>query len=124
MGRRRKLKGVAHDIAHHAASGLSDLSPHVAKVIRKAGLETTTIEILHPSPYPTGVTEHGPLRLALRALHETTVSLLGKQGFAPADITSITLQATPAPSDESGYMLMTQTTIVTVTGQTYVSKWL
>jgi hypothetical protein len=42
-----RLSGVAHDIAHHAASGLSDLSPHMAQVLRMAaiGLQLSNLSI-------------------------------------------------------------------------------
>jgi hypothetical protein len=123
MGRRRKLKGVAHDIAHHAASGLSYISPYMARGLREAGLDTTVIDLLHTSPYPAGVAECNPLRLALRALHETAVSILAKQEFLPADITSISLHATPSLGHDD-YNLLTRVVIVSASGRTYASNWL
>ena len=46
MPKMAELAGVAHNIAHHAASGLSFLSPHLAQALRGAGEETTAIELL------------------------------------------------------------------------------
>ena len=51
------LTGVAHNIAHHSASGLSYLSPHLALALRSAGLQTTEIELLSTAPYPPNAAE-------------------------------------------------------------------
>lgn len=69
MGRIAVLAGVAHDIAHHAASGLSYLSPHLALALRAAGLQTTQMSLLDTGPYPDVLAEYPALRLALAALH-------------------------------------------------------
>jgi hypothetical protein len=124
MTTRRALAGVAHDIAHHAASGLSYLSPHMAQVLRTAGLNTTILELLDPNPYPPGVLEVGTLRLALRAFRSTVETILTKSGFALTDVTSIQLHATPAPWDESGYSLHTRAVITATDGRTFDSGWL
>jgi hypothetical protein len=71
MARFSELSGVAHNIAHHAGSGLSFLSPHLAQALRAAGAETTQIELLVDSPYPSQATELQPLRLALASLRAT-----------------------------------------------------
>lgn len=120
----RALAGVAHDIAHHAASGLSYLSPHLAQALRDAGLRTTTLELLEASPYPPGVKAVKPLRLALQALHATAQSILERNGFSRSDVTSIRLSATPAPWDKEGYLLHTRAIIVTADGGTFDSGWL
>ena len=41
----------------------------MARALRAAGLETTVIELLDPTPYPSVTSEVEPLRLALAALH-------------------------------------------------------
>jgi len=124
MTTRRALAGVAHDIAHHAASGLSYLSPHMAQVLRAAGLNTTTLELLDSNAYPFGASEVAPLRLALQALRSTAETILRKYGFALSDVTSIQLHATPAPWDETGYGLHTRAVITAPDGRTFDSGWL
>lgn len=96
MATKRALAGVAHDIAHHAASGLSYFSLHMvqAQALRDAGLDTTTLELLEPSPYPQGVKELRPLRLALQTLHATVEGILERNGLTRSDGTSIKLCAT------------------------------
>jgi hypothetical protein len=124
MATKRALAGVAHDIAHHAASGLSYLSPHMAQALREAGLETTTLDLLDSSPYPNGVKEMKPLRLALQTLHKTSEDILKRYGFTKDDVTSIKLSATPAPWDKEGYLLHARAVVTAATGRTFDSGWL
>jgi hypothetical protein len=108
MPTRRALTGVAHDIAQHSASGLSYISPHLAQVLRDAGLTATQIELLDASPYPPGAPDLKPLRLALKTLHSTVEGILQKNEFALSDVTSVQLHVTPDPSDPLGYLLQTR----------------
>lgn len=124
MVTRRALAGVAHDIAHHAASGLSYLSPHMAQALRDAGLSTTTLELLDANPYPKGVKELSPLRLALQTLRATAEGIIERNGFGKEDIRSVQLSATPAPWDEKGYVLHTRAVLVAANGSTFDSGWL
>jgi hypothetical protein len=124
MPTHRSLTGVAHDIAHHAASGLSFLSPHMAQAVRASGRDTAAVELLADRPYPAGVVESEALRRALASLRATTVSILGKYGFGLEDVTSIQLQATRAPWDAGGYLLHTRTVITDAEGRAYDSGWL
>jgi hypothetical protein len=107
MPRQADLAGVAHNIAHHAASGLSWITPHLALALRDAGVETTEISLLSEQPYPPNVAESQPLRPGSVAMHGFVVSLLETHGFAVADVSSVVLRATPAPWDESSYSLRT-----------------
>ena len=50
----------------------------MARALRAAGLETTVIELLDPTPYPSVTSEVEPLRLALAALHLKCVESLYK----------------------------------------------
>jgi hypothetical protein len=54
----------------------------MARALRAAGLETTDIELLDPTPYPSGTSEAEPLRLALAALHLKFLEILYKYGFS------------------------------------------
>ena len=124
MPTKRALAGVAHDIAHHAASGLSYLSPHLAKALRSAGLSTTTLDLLDLDPFPNGVDDLEPLRLALQTLRKTAEDILERNGFATEDVTSIELSATPAPWDKEGFLLHTRAVITAKDGQHFDSGWL
>ena len=117
------LAGVAHDIAHHAGSGLSYISPHLAQALRAKGATTTEIDLLSAAPYPPNAIELEPLRLALGSLQQTVRALLEKHGFALADVSSVILHATAAPWDNSGYLLHTRAVLRSSAGRTYDSGW-
>jgi hypothetical protein len=124
MSRLAELSGIAHNIAHHAGSGLSYISPHLAQALRAVGADTTEIDLLAPAPYPSNAVELQPLRLALATLRNTVQSLLEKHRFVTSDVSSVILYATPAPWDKEGYTLLTRTVITARTGSTYDSGWL
>jgi hypothetical protein len=124
MAKQKALAGAAHDIAHHAASGLSYLSPHMAQALRSAGITTTTIELLDASPYPAGATELKPLRLALQSLSATAVKIIAGYGLPRTEVSSVRLSVTPAPWDSEGYSLHTRAEVTAGNGRTYDSGWL
>lgn len=86
------LNGVAHDIAHHAQSGLSWLYPHLGEACREAGATSTTVDLARPQPYPKGLPIREPLLLALGALRQTLASLLEKHGFSLGDLAEAELE--------------------------------
>ena len=124
MGRQAELAGVAHDIAHHSGSGLSFISPHLAKALRSVGVATTELDLLSPSPYPPVAGESKPLRLALAELHKFVVTLLARNGFGLGEVSAVVLFATPAPWDMEGYLLHTRATVTSSKGRIYDSGWL
>jgi hypothetical protein len=124
MSKRSELRGVAHNIAHHAGSGLSYISPHLANSLRAAGSESTEIELLVSHPYPENAVENQPLKLALATLAKFAVTLLAKHGYNESEVASITLCAIPRKSDEDGYFLQTKVAISTVNGKVCESGWL
>jgi hypothetical protein len=124
MTKMADLAGVAHNIAHHSASGLSFLSPHLAQALRASGEETTAIELLVQNPYPPKIVESQPLRLSLTSLKATVQGILQKHRFHQNDVTSIVLHATPAPWDRDGYVLHTRAVITAKNGRVYDSGWL
>ena len=124
MAKERSLAGVAHDLAHHAGSGLGYLTPHLAQALWGASLETTAIELLDDQPYPKGVAELLPLRLALAAMRETAFDILKKYGFARSDVLSIKLHGTPAPWDSMGFLLHTRAVITSAKRREFDSGWL
>lgn len=124
MGRIAVLAGVAHDIAHHAASGLAYLSPHLALALRAANQPTTQMDLLDAAPYPESVAELAPLRLALAALHVTALRVLETHDLQATDLSSMVFHATPSPWDRQGYNLHTRMVISTRNGRVFDSGWL
>lgn len=70
MASSKLFKGIAHDIAHHAASGLSYLHPHLGEACESIGTETVMLDLLSESPYAQGFPVSQPLNLATGALRK------------------------------------------------------
>lgn len=63
----KKLNGVAHNIAHHAASGLSCLHPYLGEGCRALGITLVTLDLLNGT-YPIKFPVPRPLRLSTQAI--------------------------------------------------------
>jgi hypothetical protein len=87
----KHLSGLAHDIAHHAQSGLSYLHPHLGKACAVAGIESVEVDLTSWLPYPRGVPFRLPLFRALGALRRTFVRLMKGNGYKWGDVTSVIL---------------------------------
>jgi hypothetical protein len=100
------LNGVAHDIAHHALSGLSYLHPHLTQVCKRAGRASVTLDLLRESPLPADFPDYEPLKLASQALHRTFVGILESVGFTVTDVTAalLTLNVSPDAPDDYSYV--------------------
>jgi hypothetical protein len=112
------LNGVAHDIAHHAQSGLSWLYPHLGNACRQAGVLTASVELMEQEPYPPSLPMSEPLALALSALRQTLVTMLKKHGFELGDLTSARLEFT-FPSGYGDGSLYQVRSIVLSRGRTF-----
>jgi hypothetical protein len=64
------LQSVAHDIAHHAQSGLSWLHPHIGQGCRTIGHLEIEVELTSTEVYPPALPPMEPLRLALLGLRD------------------------------------------------------
>jgi hypothetical protein len=94
MAKLAAMNGVAHDIAHHARSGLSWLYPHFCEACRDAGVLTTSVDLVNGRPYPAGLPREQALALALSSMRETLAAILQKHGFDFAEVTSANLEFT------------------------------
>ena len=100
------LNGVAHDIAHHALSGLSYLHPHLTQVCKRASRASVTLDLLRESPLPADLPDYEPLRLAAQSLHRTFIGILESVGFTVADVTAarLRLHVSPDAPDDYSYV--------------------
>ena len=98
MASLKKLNGVAHNIAHHSQSSMSWLHPHLGQACHLAGVSAAALELLEDHPYPSGLPTQEllprlkPLELALKGLQAKFWGILEKQGFIPADVSSVRLE--------------------------------
>ena len=112
MARVKPLIGVAHDIAHHARSGLSFLFPHLWEACQAAGVTGVTVNLLDSDPYPAMLREHGPLRLALGNLLKRFDRILVSRGLDVAGLSEARLDFAFPPRSGDGSIYGVHCTIV------------
>jgi hypothetical protein len=114
------LNGAAHDIAHHALSGLSYLHPHLTQVCKRARRASVTLDLPRESPLPADLPDYKPLRLASQALHRTFVGILESFGFTVAGVTAaqLTFHVPHDAPDDYSYVSC-DSEIVTTSGRVH-----
>ena len=91
MPSQRVLQSVAHNLGHHAVSGLSFLVPHVFRAARHSGQLTVSIDLLADEPLPRTFSIDEPLRLSVGALRERFNEILSFEGFTRDAIRAVTV---------------------------------
>ena len=120
MPKAKLLNGVAHDIAHHALSGLSCLHPHLSETCRKVGVWEVALDLTSKSPLPPNLPDYEPLRLASQALHRTFLGMLENFGFTLADVATAKLTFSVAKNAPDDYSYVSCTSeIITAKAQAY-----
>jgi hypothetical protein len=94
----RHLRSVAHNIAHHAASGMSFLHPHACRAARAAGLAPLVFDLLKGVPIALDPVEP-PLRAASEGLGRKFTEILHSAGFQREALASARLYLL-FPTDE------------------------
>jgi len=97
MRSQKQLQAIAHDLGHHAQSGLSWLHPHIGEETRRAGRRSVVMDLLSEPPYPEGIAQYEPLAMACRALREWFGELIRKYGYERSDIASVTIRFSFSP---------------------------
>jgi hypothetical protein len=115
----KNLQAVAHDIAHHAQSGLSWLHPHFGRACREASVLETSIDLLVQHPYPAGLPSHEPLALALTGLHQRFLDMLSRYHLREADVESAELHFAFKPDPRDDYSCLVRSVLRSGAGRTY-----
>ena len=96
----RHLRSVAHNTAHHAASGVSFLHPHAFRAARDAGLVPLAFDLLQGTPVALEPIEPG-LRMASEGLGRKFIDILHSAGFQREALASAHLYLLFPTSDEN-----------------------
>ena len=94
MSKLNRLASVAHNIGHHASSGLAWLYPHLWEVCQTVETRDATVSLLAAKPYPADRPHHEYLATALGALHETFCRMLAAEDWTPDELTAATVRFT------------------------------
>lgn len=119
MASTKRLKSVAHSLAHHAVSGLSYLHPHLSEACESVGKTYTVIDLVADNPCPASFKGNVPLQLALQELKGFYVRLLESEGFQMDAISSTTLLFSFNLKQNCHYCSTCTATIHTVTGTVF-----
>ncbi len=99
----KRLRSVCQSIAHHAASGLSYLHPHVAHACRDQGIEKVTINLLESDGGLESRTPPKPLITAIRSLFEKFQSIYFSEGLSLGDLTVASISLAPDKNFNDDY---------------------
>jgi hypothetical protein len=119
MPTQRALAGVAHDIAHHAGSGLSHVHPHLYQACRAAGVREATVDLMEIPAYPPGLPQVEPLRQSLVALRDKFLAILLANGFVPSDVAAAHLRFQFPLLGADGYACRVAARLESSHGQVY-----
>jgi len=119
MGSLKSLQAAAHDIGHHAQSGLSYIHPHLGQACRQAGVDQARVDLLTDAPYPAGLPDHQPLALALLNLRRRFLDILARYQLAPDDVTGVEMQFAFKHDRHDDSLCAVRTVITDRTGRTY-----
>lgn len=114
----KTMRGVANNLAHHSQSSLSWLHPHLAIACSRAGVRETRVELMASAPYPIGLPDFAPLRVALATLRTWFLEQMTHLGFDPRCAISAVLCFRFRLGDE--YNSAVDATITTTNGREYL----
>jgi len=100
MPSKKRLRSACQSTAHHAASGLSFVHPHVVRACRAAQIDHLEVGLLDREPCPPQFCGIEPLRRALEALKEKFEGILSSEGWSPADLVAARLWFSPVPGKD------------------------
>lgn len=89
MARWKKLRGVAHNFAHHCQSGLSYIQPHISNELEKIQKKSTTIFLIPDFTTELELKKTNPLFLALVSAQKKFQSILELNGFKIDEVKSL-----------------------------------
>ena len=113
-----RLKGIAHDLAHHSVSTLSWLLPHLSQDCRKNGISKVTLDLIAIQTYPDNFKIGRPLEVATNCLKECLSKILEEMGLSE-DVHSVTLEFSFPSQRKNDYTCSCRVRLMTVIGKEY-----
>jgi hypothetical protein len=113
------LNSVAHNIAHHAVSGLSYVHPHLKQAVETQGLDSFSINLLCENPCPPSFRSIESLQLALLALKDKLGQIVSSEGLSVSDLHSADLLFEFPSNYPDDYCSDCHAVLVSVSGKTF-----
>ena len=117
MSSQKRLRSVCQSIAHHAASSLSWLHPHVAQACRDQGVEKITINLLESDGLLANGEAATPLQNATKSLAEKFHSILLAEGFLPSELAVASISLAPDVDFNDDYSTVSDARLQSHDGQ-------
>ena len=112
MARVNRIGSVCHNIAHHAASGVSFLHPHILQASTALGIRELEVNLLDQHPCPLSCRNSEPLRLALGDVRLKLSSILKAEGMTLDDLDRALLTFIRAPEARDDYATICRAQLV------------
>jgi hypothetical protein len=112
MVRVNRIRSVCHSIAHHAASGVSFLHPHILAACTALGIRELEVNLLEEDPGPLSCRNNEPLRLSLRGVREKLSNILAAEGMTLEDLVHASLTFIRAPEARDDYSTICRAQLV------------
>jgi hypothetical protein len=116
------LQSVAHDVAHHARSGLSWLHPHVGQACRSAGLLEVEVQLTGAEMYPAILPPMEPLRLALIGLRDRLWKIVTAHKLEQSSVKGVSLLFCFSELRSDDYLCEVTGVVTGSNGRTYEAR--
>lgn len=116
MASQRPYNGVAHDIAHHAASELSFVYPCLWQACQQAGIRTVLLDLIHETTHPPLLSE--PVISIIHSLKDKFFEMVNNKKLEAQLLENVTLEF-HFPFGTDGSVYRVQSTIKLKNGKRY-----
>ncbi|WPN56090.1 hypothetical protein [Pseudomonas sp. P9_31] len=121
MPSHKRLGSVCHSLAHHAASSLSYVDPHLSVALRPLGVRAAAVDLMKQDPCPPELKSDPYLSNGLNALKARFEEILGREGFTLSELQEATVLFNYDQNGLDDYCCECHARLVSLNGRQYVS---
>lgn len=99
MTSKRLFNGIAHDIAHHAQSGVSWLHPHIGDACRQCGIAEARLDLLSEQRWSAPIQMEEALQLGTESVRQKFRDMVAAAGLDIMDLAGAWLWLRPVSID-------------------------
>ena len=95
----KRLRGLVHNVAHHAISGMCDIHPHLGVICMNKSLSLIGINLMAAGYEPKLESEPKELKLSTSALREKFIEIINSETTPVSEIKSASAMFQYSKSD-------------------------
>lgn len=118
MIRVKRIRSVCHSIAHHAASGVSFVHPHVLHACTELGSGELEVNLLNGELCPPSCSNNETLRRSLEGVRLKLSEILAAEGMIVEDLARASLTFVRAPEARDDYSTICRAQLTAQNGYT------